>query len=656
MPRLAWHLEEPRVGQSYPNFYAAQLASKFGKVVLSGAGGDELFGGYPWRYYRAVVNDDFERLRRQVLRLLAAAGPRATSSSAARADLAATSTHVSTRDIFRDVFPDHARRARRARRTTSTTRSTSRRRPSCTACWSSRTSSRWRTASRRALPFLDNDLVDFAQRVPVGLKLGNLGEVVRLNENEPGPEDPALLPADPRRQAAPAPGDGAPRPGRGHRGARSRASPRPTRAGSAARASTTCAAGCRRRRARSTTSSTATSSAPGRRAPRGRREPPAADLVAALARAVVPHFLDGAGAQPSARAAPGRRRSRSSSGRPRSTGPEPGDRPAADTSDARSRDELDPGLGELLVLLVPARPAAAQVRVALDRPGHLDQQSSLAPTPASRLETSFASLQADPRGELAHVRLVEVGQRSLASSITSSTTGPSARSAGRAHRTGRSCGSASRASGRPDHHLPMSAFPLSPAPPAPSARPACRSEHLTRFTQVRPSSGTGRCPAARIRRRGRACRSSPATAGSSAGGSRRALASVALRLIATTSLGSPSTTVARQHPLQLEAALLVGPHGALVVGEYLEPDPVQAQLAKAWRSSCRPPRSRTPCPPLVRADPDLELGERCSGSISFSWQEPISRSSSFRRIPKIATSSRPRIESNQRRGRVRARA
>ena len=55
-----WHLEEPRVGQSYPNFYAAQLASKFVKVVLSGAGGDELFGGYPWRYYRAVVNDDFD--------------------------------------------------------------------------------------------------------------------------------------------------------------------------------------------------------------------------------------------------------------------------------------------------------------------------------------------------------------------------------------------------------------------------------------------------------------------------------------------------------------------------------------------------------------------------------------------------------------------
>ena len=36
------------------------------------------------------------------------------------------------------------------------------------------------------VPFLDNDLVDFAMRVPVNLKLGNLGEVVRLNENEPG--------------------------------------------------------------------------------------------------------------------------------------------------------------------------------------------------------------------------------------------------------------------------------------------------------------------------------------------------------------------------------------------------------------------------------------------------------------------------------------
>lgn len=60
LPLLAWHLEEPRVGQSYPNFYIARLASRFNKVVLAGTGGDEMFGGYPWRYYRAVINDDFD--------------------------------------------------------------------------------------------------------------------------------------------------------------------------------------------------------------------------------------------------------------------------------------------------------------------------------------------------------------------------------------------------------------------------------------------------------------------------------------------------------------------------------------------------------------------------------------------------------------------
>ncbi|PZO75751.1 MAG: asparagine synthase (glutamine-hydrolyzing) [Mesorhizobium amorphae] len=53
IPKLVWHLEEPRVGQCYPNFYIAGLASKFNKVVLAGTGGDEIFGGYAWRYLSA---------------------------------------------------------------------------------------------------------------------------------------------------------------------------------------------------------------------------------------------------------------------------------------------------------------------------------------------------------------------------------------------------------------------------------------------------------------------------------------------------------------------------------------------------------------------------------------------------------------------------
>ncbi|MEN9755784.1 MAG: hypothetical protein RLZ07_2166, partial [Pseudomonadota bacterium] len=36
------------------------------------------------------------------------------------------------------------------------------------------------------VPFLDNDLVDFAGRVPVNMKLANLGEVIKLDENTPG--------------------------------------------------------------------------------------------------------------------------------------------------------------------------------------------------------------------------------------------------------------------------------------------------------------------------------------------------------------------------------------------------------------------------------------------------------------------------------------
>jgi asparagine synthase (glutamine-hydrolysing) len=36
------------------------------------------------------------------------------------------------------------------------------------------------------VPFLDNDLVDLAMRIPVGMKLGNLDRTPRVNENEPG--------------------------------------------------------------------------------------------------------------------------------------------------------------------------------------------------------------------------------------------------------------------------------------------------------------------------------------------------------------------------------------------------------------------------------------------------------------------------------------
>lgn len=184
LPKLAWHLEEPRIGQSYPNYYVAQLASKFVKVVLTGTGGDELFGGYPWRYFRAVVNDDFENYidkyylfwqrlvdNRHLKRIFA--------------PIWDDVKHVWTRDIFRDVFnhrpgqlygpEDYVNHSLYFEAKTFL---------HGLLVVEDKLSMAHGLETR--VPFLDNDLVDFAMRCPVHLKLNNLAEVLRINENEPG--------------------------------------------------------------------------------------------------------------------------------------------------------------------------------------------------------------------------------------------------------------------------------------------------------------------------------------------------------------------------------------------------------------------------------------------------------------------------------------
>lgn len=184
LPKLAWHLEEPRVGQSYPNYYVAGLASKFGKVVLAGTGGDELFAGYPWRYYRAVVNDCFEDYIDKYYGFWQRLIPN-REVKAVFAPVWDKVRHVWTRDIFRDVFN---------RRDECLTRPEDYVNHSLT--FEAKTFLHGLLVVEDKLsmahgletrvPFLDNDLVDFAMRVPVGLKLGNLAKVVRIDENEPG--------------------------------------------------------------------------------------------------------------------------------------------------------------------------------------------------------------------------------------------------------------------------------------------------------------------------------------------------------------------------------------------------------------------------------------------------------------------------------------
>jgi asparagine synthase (glutamine-hydrolysing) len=184
LPRMVWHLEEPRVGQSYPNFFAAQLASKFGKVVLTGSGGDELFGGYPWRYYRAVINDDFEHYIDKYYGYWQRLIPNAVIRDVFQ-PIWPKVEKVWTRDIFRDVFSRHAASLTRAEDYINHS-----------LYFEAKTflhgllvvedKLSMAHSLETRVPFLDNDLVDFAMRLPVTTKLGNLGEVVQLNENEPG--------------------------------------------------------------------------------------------------------------------------------------------------------------------------------------------------------------------------------------------------------------------------------------------------------------------------------------------------------------------------------------------------------------------------------------------------------------------------------------
>jgi asparagine synthase (glutamine-hydrolysing) len=184
MPRLAWHLEEPRVGQSYPNFYAAQLASKFSKVVLAGIGGDEIFGGYPWRYYRAVVNDDFEHYIDKYYSYWQRLIPNRTLRSVF-APIWSEVDQVWTRDIFRDIFATHADKLTRPEDYVNHSLYLEAKTFLHGLLTVEDKLSMAHSLETR-VPFLDNDLVDFAMKLPTRLKLGNLDKVVAIDENEAG--------------------------------------------------------------------------------------------------------------------------------------------------------------------------------------------------------------------------------------------------------------------------------------------------------------------------------------------------------------------------------------------------------------------------------------------------------------------------------------
>jgi asparagine synthase (glutamine-hydrolysing) len=185
MPELIWHLEDLRVGQCYPNYFVSRLASKFVKVVLAGTGGDELYGGYPWRYYRAVNNvgpDDYvQKYYRFWQRLV----PNAVIHRLFQPHVWSVVKDIQTVDIMRQVIGGSPPALERPEDYVNRSLYFE-----CKTFLHGLLVVEDKLSMAHGLetrvPFLDNDIVDFAMRVPVRAKLQHLDAATRLDENTAG--------------------------------------------------------------------------------------------------------------------------------------------------------------------------------------------------------------------------------------------------------------------------------------------------------------------------------------------------------------------------------------------------------------------------------------------------------------------------------------
>lgn len=185
LPELVWHLEDLRVGQSYPNYYVSRLASRFVKVVLAGTGGDEIFAGYPWRYYRAVRNDDAAQYLDKYYAYWQRLIPDDRRADFFRPGVAAGMTAGHAEASFRGVL---RRRSFLAMRPDDYINTSLYFELSTFLHGLLVVEDKLSMAHglETRIPFLDNDLVDFALRVPVKYKLRHVDRIVRLDENTPG--------------------------------------------------------------------------------------------------------------------------------------------------------------------------------------------------------------------------------------------------------------------------------------------------------------------------------------------------------------------------------------------------------------------------------------------------------------------------------------
>jgi asparagine synthase (glutamine-hydrolysing) len=185
LPELIWHLEDLRVGQSYPNYYVAGLASRFVTVVLSGNGGDELFAGYPWRYYRGMRASTAASYYRAYYDSWQRLVPDSDRASFFTPETWRHVRHHEPFDVFRGVFAGHEPQLETPEDFVN-----------ASLYFESRTFLHGLLVVEDKLsmahgletrvPFLDNDFVDFATRIPARFKLRDLVNAPKMDEDEPG--------------------------------------------------------------------------------------------------------------------------------------------------------------------------------------------------------------------------------------------------------------------------------------------------------------------------------------------------------------------------------------------------------------------------------------------------------------------------------------
>jgi asparagine synthase (glutamine-hydrolysing) len=185
MPELIWHLEELRVGQCYPNYYVARLAGKFVKVVLSGAGGDELFAGYPWRYYRGLEGAHGPDYVRRYYEFWQRLVPDEDKAALLTADVQRRIDGPTPFERFKAVF-DRYPGALDDRESFVTASLYFELKTFLHGLLVVEDKMSMAHSLETRVPFLDNDLVDFAIALPTSLKLRSLEQPPSIDENLAG--------------------------------------------------------------------------------------------------------------------------------------------------------------------------------------------------------------------------------------------------------------------------------------------------------------------------------------------------------------------------------------------------------------------------------------------------------------------------------------